>query len=301
MKFNSDFRFTVFILLMTSFVGCSQVATVNSNFDLSKPDNIFILPPKLNEISGITFYKKNRLACVQDEKGKIYIYNTRKEELKEAVDFGKNRDYEGIANVNDTLYVLHSDGNIYEVRGFESDSQTTIQHKTFLTKKNNAEGICFDTEHNRLLIACKGIAGDDTTLINKKAIYAFDLTTRTLSAEPVYTIDLDSVRSYVEKFSPSKSFTESMKEKTDPAKGEESFQPSEIAIQPGTNNIYVIASVGKLLIVLNQNGQIIEIDDLDPLIFKQPEGITFDESGNMFISDEGRSGKANILKFNYRQ
>ncbi|MEI7801030.1 MAG: SdiA-regulated domain-containing protein, partial [Bacteroidota bacterium] len=266
-----------------------------------KPDDYFILPPKLKEISGITFYRKNKLACVQDEKGKIYIYNIKKNELKETVDFGENHDYEGIANVNDSLYVLQSNGKIYEVRGFETDSQKTIEHTTFLTKENNAEGICFDKKNNRLLIACKGAAGSDSTLINKKAIYAFDLVTNKLSAQPVYTIDLDSIRSYVEKLSPSKSFTESIKEKTDPAKGEESFQPSEIAIHPITHEIYIIASVGKLLIVLNTEGKIIEMDDLDPEIFKQPEGITFDELGNMYISDEGKNGKANILRFNFNQ
>ena len=37
--------------------------------------------------------------------------------------------------------------------------------------------------------------------------------------------------------------------------------------------------------------------NLDPNVFKQPEGIAFDSTGNLFITNEGRRGKGNILEF----
>ena len=48
---------------------------------------------------------------------------------------------------------------------------------------------------------------------------------------------------------------------------------------------------------MNLKGVIINIVELDKRIFNQPEGICFSENGDMFISNEGKNGKANILRF----
>jgi uncharacterized protein YjiK len=90
-----------------------------------------------------------------------------------------------------------------------------------------------------------------------------------------------------------------MKETMKPGKDDSPFAPSEIAIHPITHDIYVLCSVGKLLIVLNDDGVIQYITSLDPSIFRQPEGITFFENGDMLISDEAKGHHANILKFTY--
>ena len=39
---------------------------------------------------------------------------------------------------------------------------------------------------------------------------------------------------------------------------------------------------------------------LDPELFKQPEGLAFDRRGNMYISNEGGKGDANVLLFPYK-
>src|SRR5436190_23718217 len=85
-------------LFLIPFCGCNLNHGFEFHYELNKPDCTYKLPGKLKEISGITFYRKNKLACVQDEKGKIYIYDTKKEDLKQVVDFGGDHDYEGITN-----------------------------------------------------------------------------------------------------------------------------------------------------------------------------------------------------------
>ena len=59
----------------------------------------------------------------------------------------------------------------------------------------------------------------------------------------------------------------------------------------------MISSVGKLLIVLNRKGKVLDVKELDPKMFRQPEGICFSPTGDMFISNEGQGGKGYILKF----
>ena len=275
----------------------AQIQTYNFPYDLKNPSEKFKVPGELKEISGIDRYKKTKLVCVQDEKGIIYEYDIKKGELKKSVDFGKKGDYEGVANVNDTIYVLESNGNIFQVIDLNSENQRTQEFNTPLNKDNDTEGLCFDSKNNRLLIACKKKAG--AGIKNARAIYAFDLKTKQLNESPVYLIDLDEVKSYIAKSDPGKFLSEELKDLSDPKKGDVAFQPSELAIHPISGDIYVIATVGKMLIVLNPAGKIMCMKELDPDLFKQPEGITFMDDGTMLISDEGRGGHGNILKFNY--
>ena len=47
----------------------------NFPYQLGKPDKSWELPDKLIEISGLSFIDEYTLACIQDEKGNIYIFN----------------------------------------------------------------------------------------------------------------------------------------------------------------------------------------------------------------------------------
>jgi len=266
-------------------------------YDLSHPSDKFKLPDELREISGIDVYKKHKLVCEEDENGKVFIYDAKKGDLKETVKFARHGDYEGIANVNDTIYVLRSDGVLFQVTGFETADQATQEFPTFLNKENNTEGLCFDSANHRLLIACKGDPGNN--LSGVRAVYAFDLKRMKLQKNPVYIIHLDELKADLAKVDKSKLINEETRNLLDPEKGDVTFQPSEIAIHPITDEICLISTVGKLMVVMNRAGKILHIESLDPAIFKQPEGLCFLPNGDMYISDEGREGKANILLFKY--
>jgi uncharacterized protein YjiK len=58
-----------------------------------------------------------------------------------------------------------------------------------------------------------------------------------------------------------------------------------------------MAHVGNKLAIFNTNQQLIEVHELNPSVFGQPEGIFFDNYGNLYISNEKNTGPANILKF----
>ena len=77
------------------------------------------------------------------------------------------------------------------------------------------------------------------------------------------------------------------------------FKPSGIAIHPNSRDVYVISSAAKCLIVLNDKGDLKSAHHLPRSIFRQPEGITFDDDLNLYISNEGQDKKANLLKFTH--
>ncbi|NOZ47707.1 MAG: hypothetical protein GXO79_13135 [Chlorobi bacterium] len=269
-------------------------------YDLMNPDNIYLLPSYLEEISGISCFKENKIACIQDEQAVIYIFDIQKGQVTSKFDFGKNDDYEDIAIVGDNAFVLKSNGTIFKVKNFEKKKKRkTTKIETLLNYKNNTEGLVYDKATNSLLIACKW----SPSIIKKKpyegfkAIYRFGLKDNKLLKKPAYLIDLSETDKIRIKGTVEKKFIDAAK-KINIAGDISSFQPSGIAISPiNKENIYIISSVGNLLIVMNKLGIIIDIFELDTRIFNQPEGICFSKNGDLFISNENKNGSANILRF----
>jgi uncharacterized protein YjiK len=282
------------LLILFIFFSCKKENSTSLPFDFDHPSSITKLPQKLHEISGISFYKKNELACVQDEKGVIYFYDIKKDKLRKSknISFSNDKDYEGIANVNDTLFILCSNGDISEIDA-SNDSSYAHTYNTFLSKHNNTEGLCFDKQSNRLLVACKGKPEKGTAKRHMKVIYGFDLVKRELVEEPIYKIEPDSVEAHFVNES-QKGFWSNLFSKKK-STGIFVFDPSEVAVDPVTNDVYILSSVGKTMLCLSYDGQIKFSFHLNSEIYKQPEGIAFTSDGNMVISDEGRAGKANLI------
>ncbi len=272
-------------------------------YTLDNPSKKYKLPHCLDEISGLSFLSKNILACIQDEKGILYIFDLEKGKVIEKLAFGEERDYEDIEIVKKNAYILQSNGTILKVRNIEDGTPKVKKYNTRLSKKNDAEGLAYDDESNALLIACKdspALKKKGSTLNGKRAIYRFDLDTKEISKKPVCIIDLEDLKHPIGYFSNTKSLTGLIK-RLNPLKGDINFCPSGIAIHPKTKNFYIISSVDKMLIVLNREGQVISSNKLNKKIFRQPEGICFNSDGDMFISNEKNGARANILMFSYKQ
>jgi uncharacterized protein YjiK len=268
-------------------------------FNLQRADAVYKLPDKLNEISGLSYYKKNKLATLQDEKGNIYFFNLNSGKISKKIDFSGDGDYEGIEVVDEQIWVLKSNGDLFKVNHSKKDKTVKVkEYKTDLSTINDAEGLAFDKKNNRLLIACKGFPyiEDKKKGKSKKGIYSFSLNEKTLSKEPFIIIDLDEIKE-LKQYNTMAKLGVNLMSHLNPSKGDGSFQPSGIAIHPQTQHLFLLSSVGKLLLVCNNDGKIIAIVELNPSLFLQPEGICFDSGGTLYISNEGRESVATILAF----
>ena len=74
------FNFTVFSQDSDKYM-LFEHAGYNFPYQLAEPDKSWELPKKLIEISGLSYIDKHRLACVQDEKGNIYVFNLKAGEV----------------------------------------------------------------------------------------------------------------------------------------------------------------------------------------------------------------------------
>ena len=301
--------FPVYLLLLLACTAPPETAAEASTvlyqapdyqlrYQLREPDETFELPGKLDEISGLTISPDGvHLIAIDDEDGELYFVSKKSGKLKSEVDFWRDGDYEGIEVVGDRIFVVKSKGTIYEITEVGGDGQQTTVHRTFLSETNNVEGLAYDAPNNRLLLGCKGKAGDGDHFQQKKAIYGFDLATNKLDPEPVVLIDQDRIQTYLE-LTPALREYEKLTEFFDPDGGEFSFSPSGIAIEPGTGNLFVTSSVGKMLLVMRPDGEIVYLEKLKKKVHRQPEGIVFDSDGTLYISNEERGDDAaNIHRF----
>jgi uncharacterized protein YjiK len=270
------------LLIMTILQSCNinpNSGNSNDKHLFDEPIKSISLPPELNEISGITWYSENFLLGHHDESASLFLINLSDGKVEKSMEPNIAGDFEDIALSHDKIYMLKSNGNIYEFDRNDTLSTTPVIYKTRLTEKNDTEGMAFDKKSNALLIACKNKAGikKADVGINVRAVYRFDLETKKLIDEPYLTIDQDDLRDQYRL---------------------EKFMPSAIAIHPSNGSIYLLSGVGKALLVFNHENQLLNAYKLKSSLFQQPEGICFHPNGKfVYISNEGKGRKANILVF----
>ena len=261
-------------------------------YDFSSPDAEFKLDNDLVEISGLTLFDENHLAAIQDEHGKFYLIEIETGEISAVYRFAGKDDYEGIAMAGERLFALRSDGQIREIKNYDTDNPDSDKIETQLHSKCDAEGLAHDVAGNRLLIACKEHPGKG--LKRQRAVYALDLESLELSDRPVFTIPTKEVQL------PDGSANEAVRDLMYPLVDLDGFKPSALAVHPITNDVFVLSSVLKILVVLDKDGGIRTLIPLDKDMFEQPEGMAFLPNGDLFLSSEGVKKKARLVRINYR-
>jgi uncharacterized protein YjiK len=275
------------ILLLSCITACSQENNKTMLYErpgyifpyqLNEPGQSWKLPPELAEISGLSCIDGQRLACVQDENGIIYIFDLKSGEVESKIEFSDDGDYEGIEIIDKDAWVLKSNGTLFRITDFlEKKGSVVKKFSTELSGKNDTEGLAYDPVNKSLLIACKEHPFlDESEGNNAKAIYSFNLESGKLDLKPFLMINPGTVESHT---------------------GKVSLKPSGMAIHPNTGDIFILGSAGKLLLVLSNTGEIQAMIKLSPMIFPQPEGICFSPDGKLFIASEGGGRGGTIMEF----
>ena len=290
----------MFVLFGLSNQNEEQLNWYNNNYNFEEPSQTFELPKELVEISGLGLGVSGRyLIAIQDELGLVFFIDTQYGKIDHSIDFWKDGDYEGVEIVEDKIYVIKSTGTIYEINDYGTSKQKVEKFNFFLNEDNDVEGLAYHPQRNSLLLACKAQAGEGKKFRFKKGIYEFDLTTKVLKEEPFLLISLEAINDYLGT-SPAIRKLEKVMEFFQPTKSNFSFSPSAIAIHPKTGELYITSAVGKLLLVINEQGKVLHIENLKKSIHSQPEGLCFDREGNLYIANEGKGGgKGVIYKFDY--
>jgi DNA-binding beta-propeller fold protein YncE len=255
-----------------------------SQYDLSKPVNKWELPPQLSEISGIVKLDNNQILAIEDLHPTLYILNlgNGKASIADTISFydtAKDKfDIEDVAVIGNDAYALWSHGSIFKITDWKKSKQVK-EIETGLDKKNNTEGLAYDPVTGNLLIACKNESGVEDEKKSARALYELDIKKETLLDKPFLVVESKDLKAI----------------SGDKIK----FFPSGVAVNPSTHDIYVISTKDtKCMAQFSHDGQLKTFTYLDKDLLEQPEGISFDPAGNLFISTEGKHGNpAYIYQF----
>lgn len=253
-----------------------------AGYNLGQPAT-YHLPNSLTEISGIAFYQGNpdTLFAEQDEEGKIY-YLRPGDAAAIHTRFSKKGDYEDIAIAGDQVYILRSDGLLLSFPFAEvkaRDIRTVTEWKDLLPP-GEYEGLAADSAGQRLYVLCKHCPEANAS----KAVPVYQLAVQggVPAAAGEQTIDVTQIESLA-------------------GKKKIRFNPSAFARQPASGNWFIVSAVNQLLVITDSSFHPLEVYQLSPAQFNQPEGIAFDRNNNLYISNEGGTLDAgNVLRFTYQ-
>ena len=265
------------VILFSMFLFLNKAQSDNTKGKPVAIENTWELPDILQEISGLAHLKNGLFACIQDEDGVIYLYNTKNSKIEKEIPFAEPGDYEGLAVHENTAYVVKSDGELFEIHDLLGKEPTVTRYQTFFDEDNNIEGIGIDALNNRLLFVVKD---KDPTSTEYKGIYAFDLKSKSISKEPAYIIRFD-----------------------DPAFGDDAkkgnhkvISPSGIEIHSVSGKLYITDGKASKIIVIDKQGVLQQVYRLDKKVLQQPEGITITSDGHLFVASEGKKGPGKIVR-----
>lgn len=264
------------LLLVFPQVCCNsqQPAGLMLRFDLANREVKYV-NPDLDEISGIFFLNDGqKMAAINDEEGRVFVVDFSGNTPTQSYHFGKKGDYEDIVASGGDYYILQSKGRLHRVPADDPEKDEKIYDLD--EKDSDFETLYVDERRNSLIMLCKSCRYSE----KKGALpaFAFDLDKHKFDSKPVYMFDTRKVRALV-------------KDKYMDCK------PSAAAIHPILGKLFVLCSVGKVLVICDTDGNVEEAFRLDPSFFPQPEGITFAPNGDMYISNEGQSGRGTIIRF----
>jgi len=236
------------------------------------------LPGRLSEASGLAMSDDGRLFSHDDERGVVYQVDYASGKIMKQFsvgDFTVSGDFEGIAVKAPMMYLVSSDGNIFEFReGNNKERVPYTVYRTPLTSRNNVEGLVYDNETDCLLLACKGDAGPG--LSEYKAVYAFSLKKKKLLKQPRFLVRLAEV--------------------TKKSRGGR-FNPSDIAKHPVSGTFFIIAANGESIIELSKDGRVLAQEEIPRKVNPQPEGIAFSPDLTMIMCNDMQGGTGTLTLY----
>lgn len=241
------------------------------------PRSEWILPKELNEISGICFLNGDTVACVQDEKASIFLYDLKTQEIVDEIPFAGKGDCEGIALNGDIAYVVTGNGLLYKIDHFRK-SPVTIVVSLNLAENEESEAICFDKKNKALVLAFKNHKKVEV----EPKLRLLDFTADTVRYLRSIPVNLRGM----------------LLQKKDRKNAKRSWEPADIAIDPQSGSFLIVDAINGHLIQLSAAGEFEKMDLIDAKKVRHPEGIAFSSKDELFLcNDANHEGKGKIVKW----
>lgn len=245
----------------------------------TEPVAMWMMPPELQEISGIALTSDGRLLAHGDEVSRVYVLNPRTGQVLKKFTLGSGiaGDFEGITVADSDIYMIASNGTLY--RFTEGADNAAVRYSTIdthLGKECEFEGVAFEPDSAWLLMPCKRTS---KKLPNKSlVIYRWRLQAPDSARLSMLTIPHSEAIG------------------SNDWKG---LHPSDITVDPTTGNYVLISAQEKALVEITPGGQVERSEEL-PGKHPQPEGVAITKDNILIVSDEVSKRPASITLYRRR-
>ena len=270
-------------LLAVSAIGTAatpgQEGATLSAYLRQTPAKEFYLPEGLSEISGVAVASDNTVYAHDDNYAIVYEVDLNSEKATKAFALGKptvKGDFEDIAVRDGYVYLLTSDGRLYEAPVGENRKRVRYNaYDTGIGAHCETEGLVNGEAEGEFLILCK--KAHEVGFKDRLVIYNWNVHARTPVATPWLNVSLDG-----------------LVEKLDQA----NFHPSAFVWRRERGTLIIVSAKGHSAIEIDQHGRLIDRIKLDKQQHPQPEGLTLMPDGRLVLSDEGPRGHGKISVYN---
>ena len=265
------------LTILVSACGAEPANTVAAESQDQASFRQWKLPKSLREISGLALTPDERLLAVTDERAIVYELDFQTGKIIKSFALGSpvvRADFEGIAVLNDTIWLMTSDGTLFAaVEGPDGQSVDYREYDTGHGDYCELEGLGQDRVAGTLILACKKARS------KKKDLMIFEWSASDSGIEHVRDVAV-----------PERSITGMIDKKR--------INPSGIAVDPRTGERVLVAARQDALVKLDADGALLEAIILKKKgRHKQAEGIEMTRDGRLLIADEGRKGRARLAVY----
>jgi hypothetical protein len=228
------------------------------------------LPADLRELSGLATTADGRVVAHADERAIVYDLDARRGTAVRSLSLGApplRGDFEGVAVADGRLFLLTSDGWLYEARDWRGRATATYTRRdTGLGASCELEGLGYDPAERVLLVGCKRPRVRE--LRGLVTVFRWSVDRKTLGTPARVSVrERDLVR----------------------GTGAKGFRPSAVERHPRTGHYVLVAGPERVLAEITPAGAVVAARRLDPRLHRQPEGLAFLGDSVLLVADEGGS------------
>ena len=247
-------------------------------FDLANPSTVSSFPMGVASFSDVTMLDSTHMIGIEPVNGNVMMIDLLNNSIASQLSLGSEFKFVDVSKMDSTLILFDSNSKVhfllppYDSTSFVSTNETKENFST--------SGICFHESTKRLFLLSEVQEKEEGQF--SSFLYAFNLNKRQLREEPLFEINSFAI----ETFAINNNLRLPRNKVTydgDTVEGL-NFTPSALAIHPKTNEIYVLSSDDRTLVVYNQFGDVVNFTVLDAMIFSKPTGMTFQENGDLLIT-----------------
>ena len=235
------------------------------------------LPRHLEEVSGLATTGDQRLLAHDDEQGMISEVNTATGDVRSTFVITFEglpiaADFEGIAVLDDHIYLATSDAVIYECpQGTDGQHVACAKYETGLGTEYELESLASAANGRELILVSKNPRSD--ALAGLVCIDRWSTERKQLVVAGRVTVPVAAFAGPID---------------------EDTFQPSGVEIDPATGHYLVLAARQRSLAEVTPQGRVLAVTTLPKRLHWQPEGIAIGADGSLLIADEGDDGAGRL-------